>query len=290
MSNPYRLRSSDLFKRLDDDSKEMPLRIVFLSVEGNATEVDYFKHVEEFRTRLGIKAMVHVEVIRRANSDTKSDPGSVLALLEELVDLHDNGADISKFEGLLPPGYDVEFVREYLGCPECIPSSKAKDFLRKMRGKNLDIAYLKFISRYDSEQDEFCIVVDSDPNSHSVKQLTEISNKCNDKGYHFYISSPCFEFWLLLHLCDVKSEFAGRIDDILNNQVTSNKHSYVSKAVREMAGHSKNISKRVFEEKYLSNVEHAISQSKNFETDVSSLIGSGSIGTNMADLFSLLRK
>ena len=48
MSNPYRLRSSDLFKRLDDDSKEMPLRIVFLSVEGNATEVDYFKHVEEF--------------------------------------------------------------------------------------------------------------------------------------------------------------------------------------------------------------------------------------------------
>ena len=49
MSNPFRLRSSDLFTRIDDDIKEKPLRIVFLSVEGNATEVDYFKHINSFK-------------------------------------------------------------------------------------------------------------------------------------------------------------------------------------------------------------------------------------------------
>lgn len=101
MSNPFRLRSSDLFTRIDDDIKEKPLRIVFLSVEGNATEVDYFKHINSFKAQLGINAMVMVHVIRRANSDTRSDPRSVLSLLEELVDFHDNGVDASKFEGLL---------------------------------------------------------------------------------------------------------------------------------------------------------------------------------------------
>ena len=40
MNNPYRLRSSDLFIRLDDGTNDKPRRIVFLSVEGNETEVD----------------------------------------------------------------------------------------------------------------------------------------------------------------------------------------------------------------------------------------------------------
>lgn len=290
MSNPYRLRSSDLFTRIDDDAKVTPLRIVFLSVEGNATEIDYFKHIDKFRAQLGINAMVRVEVIRRANSDTKSDPQSVLSLLEEFVDLHDNGADVSRFEGLLPSGYDVAFVRNFLTNPESIPPSIVDDFQSKMRGKSLDIAYLKFISDCDKQQDEFCLVVDRDSGNHSAEQLNDIFTICNEKGYRLFITSPCFEFWLLLHLCDIKATFADKLEVIRKNPKVSNKHSFVSDAVLRIAGHSKNISESTFKREYLPKVDYAVEQAKYFDMNISSLIDSATIGTNLVELISLLRQ
>lgn len=290
MSNPFRLRSSDLFTRIDDDIKEKPLRIVFLSVEGNATEVDYFKHINSFKAQLGINAMVMVHVIRRANSDTRSDPRSVLSLLEELVDFHDNGVDASKFEGLLPPGYDVEFVRNFLTNSESISHSIVADFQRKMRGKGIDVAYLNFISRCDKFQDEFCVILDRDIGSHSSEQLNDILRICNEKGYKFFITSPCFEFWLLLHLCNVQVKFAGKIENIQKNLKVSRKHSFVSDAVLKMAGHSKSISASVFKREYLPHVDDAIKQAEKFDTNICNLINNASIGTNLADLILLLRQ
>lgn len=38
MANAFRLKSTTMFSRMDDDINEQPLRIVFLSVEGNKTE------------------------------------------------------------------------------------------------------------------------------------------------------------------------------------------------------------------------------------------------------------
>ena len=42
MANAFRLKSTTMFSRMDDDINEQPLRIVFLSVEGNKTERQYF--------------------------------------------------------------------------------------------------------------------------------------------------------------------------------------------------------------------------------------------------------
>lgn len=46
MANTFRLKSTTMFSRMDDDINEQPLRIVFLSVEGNKTERQYFDYVE----------------------------------------------------------------------------------------------------------------------------------------------------------------------------------------------------------------------------------------------------
>lgn len=43
-----------MFARPEEASQETPLRIVFLSVEGNETEADYFEWVQKYRSQLGI--------------------------------------------------------------------------------------------------------------------------------------------------------------------------------------------------------------------------------------------
>ena len=83
----YRLGSSSLFVRTNEDSIE-PKRVVFLSAEGTVTEVNYFKYIEKYRTQLGIDAIVHIEILRK--HDTNSDPDHVLALLEEYVDFRES--------------------------------------------------------------------------------------------------------------------------------------------------------------------------------------------------------
>ena len=45
MANAFRLKSTTMFSRMDDDINEQPMRIVFLSVEGNKTERQYYEYV-----------------------------------------------------------------------------------------------------------------------------------------------------------------------------------------------------------------------------------------------------
>lgn len=71
MSLPYRLGSRSLFVRTHEDSIE-PKRVVFLSTEGTKTEVHYFNFIEKYRVHLGIDAIVHIEILKRY--DTNSDP------------------------------------------------------------------------------------------------------------------------------------------------------------------------------------------------------------------------
>ena len=137
VSNPYRLRSTDLFTRIDDAIKELPKKIFFLSVEGNVTEVDYFRHIGKYKNQLGIKEMVFIDVVRRANTDTSSDPYSVLSLLEEIVDLHDHGIDYNRLQDFLPEGYDIEFVQKYIENSELLSSEQAKNIQQKTSRKGI---------------------------------------------------------------------------------------------------------------------------------------------------------
>ena len=54
MLNKYRL-VSDAYKREDESDKILPEKIVFLSVEGNDTEKEYFDGVSRCREKIGIQ-------------------------------------------------------------------------------------------------------------------------------------------------------------------------------------------------------------------------------------------
>lgn len=101
----------------------------------------------------------------------------------------------------------------------------------------------------------------------------------------------------ILHLIDIDKLSEEELRKIKVNDGISEKHTYTSKMVSDIAGHSKSISERIFLQTYLSKIDYAISQSKKLNTAIDALIGEdkteeakmGNIGTNLHELFELLR-
>lgn len=85
MEKSFRLSSDGMFSRPEEIFLEMPLRIIFLSVEGNVTEQNYFSWLEKYREKLGIKTGVGIagriyrnkRIRHFTESDEKSDSNKI---------------------------------------------------------------------------------------------------------------------------------------------------------------------------------------------------------------------
>lgn len=84
--------------------------------------------------------------------------------------------------------------------------------------KLLDKFYTEF--KLDSG-DELWLVIDTDRWRH---QLVHIARECKQKGYFLAVSNPCFEFWLLLHLVDLKEYKKSTLIELKQNK-KAGKHS-----------------------------------------------------------------
>lgn len=297
MANAFRLKASTMFSRMDDEVNESPLRIVFLSVEGNKTERQYFEYIEKYRNKLGIKASVHIHPLQRAKRDNLSAPQDVLELLEEYLVIRKNNVLPKRLRKVIPKEYSEEFINRYLKAELDMKDEKVKIFEAILEEAGYDVAYNDYLREFKGEDDVFGIVLDRDYKSHTVLQMKKIVQECMKKDYKIYITTPLFEFWLLLHLVDIKSLSKEQLECIKVNNGVSEKHTYTSKCVSDIAGHSKSISDKVFQKYYLPKIDYAIKQAKELCGDIDELIGSdqtdeskmGSIGTNLPELFELLR-
>lgn len=283
MSLPYRLGSGSLFKRPNEDSLE-PKRVVFLSAEGTLTEVNYFKYIEQFREQLGIDTIVHVEVLRKY--DTQSDPDHVLELLEEYIQFRNDNMFNDEIASLEIRYYSPETIRDYLDDPSSISAGVRKRLTATLKDEHIDLLYLSFLNKYRGKDDAFGIVIDRDWRSHSVEQMKRVIDKCNQKGYLCYITNPCLEFWLLLHVADVATEYSEQLDKILDNKVDEHENSYVSNLLHGLTGQRKSIQVKTFKKYYLPNVDLAITRAKGFASSDELL---DKIGSNLGELFELLR-
>lgn len=284
MGLPYRLGSSSLFVRTHEESLE-PKRVVFLSTEGTKTEVQYFNFIEKYRERLGIDAVVHIEVLRRY--DTNSDPENVLELLEEYIRFRENNMFEKMIDSLSIKNYSIEFIRTYLKNPSNISQKEYNKFKAVLNEEHLDLLYLDFLSKYHGKDDKFGIVIDRDCGSHSVEQMKSVFEKCKEKNYLCYITNPCIEFWQLLHVSDVASEYSEFLKDILRNELDEKKNSFVSNLLYVKTGQRKAIQVKTFEKFYLPNIDLAIERAKGFAPR-DQLINN--LGTNLWELIELLRE
>lgn len=278
MVNRYRLTSTS-FERKKEEEKLSPKKIYFLSVEGNVTEKEYFEGISANREELGIDGIVDVEVLKRASSDNNSAPKQVVELLEECVRLRELGID--SFTEDIPKEfidkYGMDFIKCFFETPNKIARKQRNGFITELQKIGYDINYRKYISEFRKGEDEFCILIDKDRHTHSHNNLKEVVDYCREKGYQCYIANPCFEFWLLLHLADVKREYKDKLEQIKENVKISNNHTYVSKEVSKKAYHGKGGIK--FEDNYLHHVEEAIERAKEFASEEESLIED--IGCNL---------
>ncbi len=280
----YRLGSRSLFTRPNENSTDAK-RVVFLSVEGSKTEAQYLNFIEEYRDQLGINAIVHIEVLKKY--DTKSDPENVLELLEEYVQLREDEKFGEIIDTLHFKKYSTEFIKSYLENPSGLTKKERNRFEAALREEQIDLLYLCFLNQYKTEDDSFGIVIDRDCGSHAVQKMKEVVKRCKEKNYLCYITNPCIEFWQLLHVSDVATEYSELLEDILQNKKDANDNTFVSNLLHEKTGERKSIQAKSFKKYYLPNVDLAIERAKGFASGDRLL---EELGSNLGELIELLRK
>lgn len=286
MKNSFRLSQVN-YERETEDQKVEVQKIFYLSVEGNVTEKEYFEGISRYRQQLGINGIVDVKVLGRSSKDTNSAPKYVLELVEEFLRLRELGNEgmIDEIPEEFIDSYGEEFIKTYLTKPEKLSKVEKNRFITDLRKIGYDINYRKYLATYNRKSDEFGILIDRDSNTHSEENMRDCINHCKQANYHCYISNPCFEFWLLLHLSDVKKEYKHQMSEIQENQKVSKHHTFVSKEVSDKAHHNKGDIK--FKNNYLPNVDKAVERAKMFESDEERLINY--IGCNLWKLIEILK-
>ena len=282
MISRFRLQSS-AFSRTDEEIKVPPKRMIILSVEGDQTERRYFEHLNDHLDN----SIIKVEVLRHRKGDGYSDPQYVIELLNEYKDLREGDLIPEDLPSTLLETYSKEFISRYLENPDSITSADYKRFKEELILVGIDIEYRKYLKIFTNENDLFGVIIDRDCDSHSKELMEKCISICDQKGYSCYVSNPCFEFWLLLHLCDVKSEFSQeQLQELLVNKKVSNNHTTTSLEVSNRARHSKDINKKVFDSKYYPNISNALIHAKEFEGELPQLLDS--LGTNIPQLMNIL--
>ena len=284
--NRFRL-SSTAFERETEAEKVLPKKVFFISVEGNVTEKEYLQQLSKYREQLGIDAFVNIEVLQRRRSDTYSAPTQVVELLEEYLELRNLPEDewISEIPNAIIRNYGEEILRQFLEDPSKVCKEKREKIYTELTEYGYDLSYRKYLRQFNKESDEFCVLIDRDSRSHSERTLKALISHCQTMRYNCYISNPCFEFWLLLHLSNVSVEYADRLKLIQENRKVSNLHTFVSKEVSCKAHHGKgNIG---FATNYLPNIDKAISHAKRFASDTEELVDH--IGCNIWKLIESMR-
>lgn len=286
MYNRYRLTST-VYDREDETQKIILEKRVFLSVEGNVTEKEYFDGLSKNRLKIGINAKVDVEVLRRGKKDTNSAPQQVIELLEEYIRLREQNEDdiLQEVSEQFKEQFSLDFIKQFLEDPDKLPKKQRNLFATELKKIGYDINYRKYLKKYNDELDEFAILIDRDMQTHSESNMLECIKYCRDNGYKCYIANPCFEFWLLMHLADIEAEFGDQLDKIQENKKVSEQHTFVSREVSNRAHHGK--SGINFARKYLPYIDKAVIQAKKFPDDENELVDS--IGCNLWRLIEELK-
>ena len=130
--------------------------------------------------------------------------------------------------------------------------------------------------------DKMCIVVDRDKNSFTKVQYENVLTVCKEQKYHFYVTNPFFEFWLLLHFEDID---ALDLEKLSENPKVSKGISYIEQELKiRLPRYKKN---RYNVEKLIPCVCTAIKNEKKFCEDESELeykVGSN-IGLLVEELY-----
>ena len=238
----------------------------FLVYEGEETEQIYFDAVNEQKDILGINPLIELVPVMRSYSEAGwSNPKKILDRV--LLNLEEDEKKIISYETLLNWIMEYLFDLKVLtrsgvmsknvwtvlctACQETIHVRLQDDVtdmektcteLLEILAKETQIIHVvDDVSKIIKEQaityaeglDKICFIIDRDRESFvshpENDQYSYVLNKCKDNGFGFYLTNPCFEFWLLLHFGEVMNLDMGKL---LENPKVTSKRRYTEQQLR----------------------------------------------------------
>ena len=217
------------------------LKKYFLVYEGQDTEAIYFDGVSEHRNKIGINPLIElIPVVRSYSEEGWSNPKKIVDRMEQ--NLHEADEGIVSYETLLnwimDYFYDEGIIRNnrtasaFLWetieriCKDRLKitlsdqvSDLDKDCLRIFECLEDETEWTNIVDdipkvienraiTFDKSLDKICFIIDRDKDSFistaENDQYQYVLDKCRKNNYGFYLSNPCFEFWLLMHYDEVK--------------------------------------------------------------------------------------
>ena len=152
------------------------------------------------------------------------------------------------------PAYFTALQQHILKAPELNRIVKIEVLSRRDKGDThsdpqhiiqlLDEYKQKYVVQTD---DELWLLIDRDhrQNATERRKIADIQQLCNQKGYQFCISTPCFELWLLLHLKPLSDYDATKQLAFLENRKVNKTRTHIEKELSDLlvelgSGYNKN--------------------------------------------------
>lgn len=287
----------------------------FLVYEGECSEDCYFKAVESLRKEIGINPLIELVPIVRSYSETGwSNPIKIVERICKNIDESKSGS--ISYETLL--NWIMEYFQEeelfidnrnlekyfwatlitviqdaiHVELQDIVPDlpnscKRILDLLKEKTGLHTLVTDIDQIIRkcditYAPEYDKICFVVDRDKDSFTEVQYDNVLNTCKERKFNFYLSNPCFEFWLLMHFDDV-----DKLDNmkLLDNPFVTKRYRYTEHELRKLLrGYKKSRYKAI---DLVGRIDVAIANEKFYCEDIVEL--KNEVGSNVGLLVTELR-
>lgn len=314
------MRESRTFaERTKISESDRTVKKYFLIYEGSDTEQIYFNAVNSARIKIGINPLIELIPIVRSHSEVGwSNPKKILDRI--IKDIEESKTGLISYETMLNRIMDYLNEEKVFSTDK---SSKTiwdllificKNKLCKLLNETVEdlvTECMKIISllndelkteniisdiseviknggiTYAEDIDKICLIVDRDRKSFIAapgnNQYAYVMNKCKEKKFGFYVTNPCFEFWLMLHFDEVLTIDQGKM--LINPKVT-NKRRYSEDELKKMFPKYKKT--RYDAESLINCIDKAIENEKKFCEDIVKL--ENTIGSNIGLLINELRE
>jgi hypothetical protein len=314
------MRESRTFaERTRISESDRTLKKYFLVYEGSDTEQIYFDAVNDARTKIGINPLIElIPIIRSFSEKGWSNPKKILDRI--IKDIEESKTGLISYETLLNRIIDylneekvfateksVKTIWDMLVhiCENKIKKSMYDDvddiekqctkiilaLQDELKTENIIMDISEIIKNggltYAENFDKICLIVDRDRKSFistpQNDQYAYVLGKCKEKKFGFYVTNPCFEFWLLLHFDEV---FNLDYEKLLHNPKVMSKRRYAEDELRRIFPKYK---KTCYDAALLvNNIDKAIDNEKKFCEKIEKL--ENTLGSNIGVLIDEMRK
>lgn len=282
------MRIQKTFGERSEKEREVA-RKFYLVYEGSKTEAKYFEGIEQNKLVLNIDSLIEiVPILRSYNEQDWSNPQKILDKLIEYVGekncdklSKDSFVDkvidwLSEEELISDKGVYTKnnlkpiILNLFESAPESLDLKEATKITSNFLIKELNISdsivqIEDYINRqfvtYEEGHDKICLIADRDKQSFKEYQYDYVIKTCNEKGYEFYVSNPCFELWLLMHYDEILTMDKDKL--LANSKETpKSKKRFLEKQLSNlMDGYNKN---NLDFEKLIHRISKAVQNEKSF--------------------------